>query len=58
MKWTITGATAICIGITLLMIRRQDLKMMWEDNDYFNKVYRDQLKMTDQNVYISNQPWI
>ena len=58
MKWTITGATAICLGIGLLLVRQQELKMMFEDNDYLNKVFKDQLKLTDTEIYISNQPWI
>ena len=53
-----TGATLLFLGIGIFWGRKLELNKMFSDNDYLNKVWQSIYKGSDDQIFISNQPWI
>jgi hypothetical protein len=53
-----TGATLLAIGIGIFWGRKMELRQIFQDNEWLNRVYRQVYPGADDQVFISNQPWI
>lgn len=57
-SYRFTGAT-ILIGLAGLWFgRKLEIKQIFQDNEWLNRVYQQAYPGADERVYISNQPWI